>query len=150
MFALPFVAAAGAAMSAVGAISSGNAQAAALRQNAALETANANAVNQQTSQRQQQELRQGRQAIGEQSASIAQSGIGFSGTGNDLLKQSATNLDLDVLNTGYAGQLQSMGLENQAAIDKSQASSAITAGWIGTGSSLLKGVGSYAQAGGKF
>lgn len=134
---------AGSAIGAAGQIAGGYSANAQAQSNSRLDIANADMASMQSNQQAEQVLREGHQTIGAQSAAIAESGIGFSGTGNDVLQQSATNLSMDVLNTVYGGQIKNLGLRNEAANERYKGKQAIMAGWIGGASDLLKGAGGY-------
>lgn len=90
------------------------------------------------------------QVLGRQRAAIAESGIGFSGTGGDLIDQSAVNAELDRENTLYQGVLNAQSLNSQAQqsyyqadVAGSQIGNAQNSGYINAGANLLSGVGSY-------
>lgn len=115
----------------LGPILQGQGQQAAAKANAAQDRANAAVINQQTGLNVDQGLRGARKAIGAMSASIAENGTGFDGTGADLLHESAANATLDALNTQYGGVLKSKGLQNQASISTFMGKQYGTAGYIG-------------------
>jgi hypothetical protein len=148
--------AASAAVSAAGAISQSKAQSAsyksaaqAAKYNAAASMQNANSANQAASANELAMRRQNDQRIGAMRAQAAESG-GFGGTNAEVLNQSATNMELDALNTRYRGQMQGAGLLSQANLDSYQAqvdaknaSSASRAGYIGAASSALGAASNY-------
>lgn len=74
---------------------------------------NAQLTAQQTSAREEQQRREARQLLGTQRAAIAQSGVGFSGSSLDIMRQSTTNAELDSLNIRYAGDLERHGILNE-------------------------------------
>lgn len=142
-----------AGMGAVGAITSANAQS-----NSAKSAANAAAYNAEVDQqkstvaRQQadaNELAQRRRSaitLGEAAAGLAQNGTGLSGSGLASYQQSASNAELDALNIRYGGVVQSQGLDAQTGLDKysqqvqsSNASAAMTSGFLNAGSAALSG-----------
>lgn len=151
----------GAILGGIGSIMGGSANAANLQaqQNAA--NYNAQLYNQQASQamttvqaQSNQQARQSREVLGQQRAAIAESGIGFSGTGGDLIEDSTANAEFDRQNILYNGLLQSQGYASQAQqssyeadIAGSQIGAARTAGYIGAASHLLSGFGGFALSG---
>ena len=90
-------------------------------------------------------------ALGRQTAATSQSGVDLSsGSALDLYQQSATTAELDALNIRYGAQLQSQGLQSQSNLDqmtgtqqRSNATSAMTAGYINAGAAALSSYGSY-------
>jgi hypothetical protein len=77
------------------------------------EQQNAEIAGQQTSQAEEMQRREARQLLGAGRAAIAQSGIAMSGSAADIMKQSATNAELDALNIRYAGTIERMGILNE-------------------------------------
>lgn len=140
-------------MQAFGAISSANSQAASLNSQAAASRYNAAVARQQgdqalqvSSAQQMQQRRDARQVIGRQRAFAAQSGTGAGGSNADLLEQSETLAELDVLNTAYEGSLKARGFATQADLDdfyarsyQSQAKSVKKAGIFNAAGSLAMG-----------
>lgn len=150
----------GSVVSAVGSIAGGSAQAAQLQAQSQAANYNAMLNERQAAQasaaavaQSNLQKRQIDQALGTQRAATAQSGIGFEGTGGDLLAQSQKNAELDRENTLYNGIIQNSNYQSQAEMNRyqgkvaeSQIGSAITSGYIGAGASLLTGFGRYAFA----
>jgi hypothetical protein len=136
---------ASAGIQAIGSISSGYSQAKALRAQQQMDYANADSANATANADTEQVLRRGHQALGEQSASTAEAGIGFTGTGADLLNQSANNVQLDALNTLYGGQVKAATSRNAGLAAGKQAQGAITSGWIGAATSVLSASARYGQ-----
>lgn len=148
--------AASAAVSAAGAIRSSQAQAAtsksaadAARYNAQTNMQNATAAETAASANELALRRQNDQRMGAIRAQAAESG-GFTGTNLEVLNQSATNMELDALNTRYRGQMQARGMLAAANLDEFQAkaadmnaSSAITGGYIGAAASALGSASNY-------
>ena len=159
------------AVSAVGAIASGNAQASAQRGQATMEAYNARVMEQNAanaretaqneravaSQQEDEQRRRARAVIGSQAAAGAQSGVANTGSQALSLEDSATQAELDALNIRYEGQmrsrateLQAQGFDQQAEMSRmasSQAKRNATAsrigGYIGAGTAMLKGASSY-------
>lgn len=127
--AVPWLMAAGAAVSAVGAIQSANAQAAALGSQAAAANYNADISDEQAEQslrvntmEQLRLQREQRQFMGRQRAAAAQAGVGKGGSTKDILDQSETLAELDRLNLAYEGSLRARGYSTQADLDRFNAS----------------------------
>ncbi len=145
------------AVSAVGAIQQADAQAEqqraaaqAAEYNATVARNNAVLANQQASEQQQAQLRKFGQVQGAAKAGIAQSGIGFAGTADDLLSQNNLNNQLDLMTIAFQGENQSRGLLAQADQQKYQAQQARmnadniqTGGYLSAGANLLSGYGKY-------
>lgn len=151
-----------AAISTVGAISSGmtrsaqaSQQADALDRNAALSDQQATQVFAQSAVRETAQRAQAAQQLGEQRAATAESGFDpNSGSALDTQVQSVRNAELDALQTRYQGILQGQSLEDQAQQDRYAARSAratarnsLIGGGISAAASLLGGVASYAKTG---
>lgn len=155
---LPIIAlAASAAVGAVGAIQSSKMQsasyksaAAAARYNTQASMQNATAAQQAASANEMALRRQNDQRMGAMRAQAAESGGGFTGTNLEVLDQSATNMELDALNTRYRGKAQAAGLLSQANLDAFQsradqlnAGQASQAGYIGAASQALGAFSNY-------
>jgi len=151
------------AFSVIGAISDANSKSQAYESqaewnqyNAAIQRQNAGAALQQSASEQARQNRQARRVMGEQRAAVAQSGTGFGGSNADLLDQSATLAELDMLNIAYEGQMRARGYEIQAQgedysrkVNRRNAGNAKTAGIFSAGRSLLTGFSSgYGKSGG--
>lgn len=147
-----------AALGAAGKISAGNAAAAqqtSLSQDATYQATiarqnSAEAISQAGAQSDAQ-AQQARYQLGEQAASIGQSGVVASqGSASAVERQSAINKELQGLNIRYQGQVQSTGDLNQAAIETQQAqreasnaSYAKSSSYLSATGSVLQGAGSY-------
>jgi hypothetical protein len=148
--------AASAAVSAAGAIQSSRAQSAsyksqadAARYNAEVNMGNATAAETAASANELAMRRQNDQRMGAMRAQAAESG-GFTGTNLEVLNQSATNMELDALNTRYRGQMEARGMLAAANLDEYQARgadmnarSSITGGYLGAAASALGSVSNY-------
>lgn len=158
MAALPVVMlAASAAMSAAGAISSARAQSASYKSqataeayNAAVNRDNANSAENAASANELALRRTNAQRMGAIRAQIGSTGGGFVGTNTELADQDAANMELDALNTRYRGAMQARGLMAEANLDdfqsrvsRANASSAMTAGYIGAGANVLGSAANY-------
>lgn len=85
------------------------------RNNAILANANASNALKVASVQEDQKRRENAQHIGGQKAALIESGIDItSGSGADLVEQSAINNELDALNIRYEGQLKANSYSNQA------------------------------------
>ena len=157
-FAVPLMIA-GTALQAVGAIQQGNAQAAqykaqaqANEYNAKVQRAQAEAAGQQWSAREDLQRKQARQVIGQQLAASAESGVLLNGTASDLFRQSLVNAEQDALNIRYDGELNRVGLLNQAQLSdyegaaaRSAAKSARTSGYLSAAASIAGGAYAYSK-----
>lgn len=143
----------------VGAISSAQAQSASLKSQAQAADANAKILRDNAAQvsreasAQEDQLRtRQRIARGAQVAGVAQAGIGFEGTGGDLIEQSDINATLDDLSVRYEGEMKSRNLTTQAGFAdydaaslRANASAAKTAGYLSAFGAAASGASSYAQ-----
>lgn len=143
------------AVSAIGAIQQGNAASASYKAQAQAQEYNAQVARNQAqsslsvSTAQQLALnRRQRQFAGEQRAAVAQSGTGFGGSNADVLGQSGTLAELDLLNVAYEGQLRSQGFQSEAGlqnysagVSRNNAKSATTAGYLGAAGAIGQGAG---------
>jgi multidrug resistance efflux pump len=151
-----------AGFSALGSLADTNAQIAEMQTSAAVDSANATANRQQGQVALQQsnleeeaQRRRDRQVMGEQRASIAQSGIGMlSSTGQRLQVDSAITAEQNALNVRYGGLLKQHGYEADArALDfrakstKKQIGRVRAAGYL---NAFGAGLSSYTGAGGRF
>ncbi|MGL5363066.1 MAG: hypothetical protein ACRDBH_09310 [Bosea sp. (in: a-proteobacteria)] len=109
------------AISMVGAISGGKADKAsydsaaeASRRNAEILKENAAQASREAGSQEDQLRTRQRIFRGNQIASIAQSGIGFEGTGGDLIEQTDINTSLDDLSVRYEGEMKARNLTSQA------------------------------------
>jgi len=125
------------------------AQANADKYNAAVAEQSAAVKRQQYVAQEEAQRRQAKQVLGEQRAALAQAGIGLSGSAADVYGQSAANAELDALNIRYTGELDARGLLAQgeqyrygARVNRMNAGSARTGGYLNAASSLLSGASS--------
>jgi hypothetical protein len=133
---------AGAAMSAVGAISSGNAARKSGDYNAAVNEANAVGARNAAAENAKRVERQGRQRMGE----LRNSGLLVS---MDVLEDQAREEELAVLTATYEGELDALGLERGATLSRMEGRNAQKAGYINAAGSLLQG-GATAYGSGAF
>lgn len=151
---------AGAGLGVIGNIAGGYSQAAnyqaqanAQNYNAAVQKQQSRQVMSQATEQANAQHRRAAQALGEQRAATAQAGIGFEGTGGDLIDQSANYAELDRQNILYQGLLNSEGLDAQseqstyaAQVATSQQTPSIIGGFLSGSGTLLSGVGNYMGA----
>lgn len=147
----------GTALQVISSIQQGKAQAASLQSQQNAANYNAQLYQQQAEQTMAQaainsnlQAKNMREALGQQRAGIAESGIGFNGTGGDLIDQSSINAELDRQNTLYGGILNAQSLNSQAQqsyyqaeVAGNQISSANNSGYIGATANILSGYGQY-------
>lgn len=91
--------------------------------------------------------RASREALGRQAAAFGAAGVGYGGSSETALDQSAINQELDALNTRYKGSITGYGYRVQSGIDQANAKQY----GLMAGAALLKGYGSnreYAPSGG--
>ena len=131
---------AGAAMSAVGAISSGNAAKKAGDFNAAIGEANAVGARNAAAENAKRVERQGRQRMGE---------LRNSGLLMDVIEDQAREEELAILTATYEGELDALGLERGATLSRMEGRNAQKAGYINAAGSLLQG-GATAYGSGAF
>lgn len=140
---MAFLAIAGAVVSAVGAIQQGQSQAAAARYNAQIAQQNSVVAQQQGEAASEQQQIASRRKIGSMVASYGASGVdGGSGSPMDVLADSVRAATLDNLTLNYNYKLKSMGLDNQATLDESNAKNAATSGTLNGIGAAMKGFGS--------
>lgn len=82
-----------------------------------------------------------REMLGRQAAAFGAAGVGYGGSSEISLDQSAVNQELDALNTKYRGAVTGWGYGAQSQLDKTQAKEEGGAGALLAGAALLKGSG---------
>lgn len=151
---------ASAVVSAIGAYSAGQAQKnsalsaqQAANYNATVDKQNAAAAEQAGSARELAMRQQNDQIMGQERASVGESGGGFTGTNVGVLAQNGTNLELNALNSRYNSTMQARGLLSQSTEQEYQgmaagmnASSDNTASYLGAASSALGATSNYYNA----
>jgi hypothetical protein len=151
------------AVGAVGSYSAGRTQEKAaghqaklMEQNAAIERQNAVTASQIANEKEDQQRRAARQALGSQAAAQAQAGVGLGGSTRDIAEQSAIAAEMDALGIRYEGEmtrrahmLRADDLEANAKITRYQGRAARRAGNLSAGVGLLMaGAYGYGAAGG--
>jgi len=139
VFASPLFMAASTAFSVLGAISSANAESNAAKYNAAVSKQNAQIARDQAVSDIDRQRRVAYRTQGQAVANYGASGVTLEGTPLDVLEQSAAEAKLDELNIKYNSELQALGFENTARLDRQRASNARTSGLLKAGTSLLLG-----------
>lgn len=82
-----------------------------------------------------------REALGRQAAAFGAAGVGYGGSSETSLDQSAVNQELDALNTRYKGAITGYGYGVKAGIDRTQGNTDMTQSTLLAGSALMKGMG---------
>lgn len=131
--------AASTAFSVIGAIQSANAESNAAKYNAAVAKQNAKIAQQQSATDIDRQRRIAYKTQGAMTAGYAASGVTMEGTPLDIMEQSAAEAKLDELNIKYNADLESLGYQSEARLNKMRASSARTGGFLSAGASLLSG-----------
>lgn len=131
------------ALTAASAISQGNAAKAAGEANAKMQEQEASMARSQGNARQEAMRRRAREVLGQQRAAIGQAGIGWGGSAQDILEQSAVNMELDTMNIGYEAELQARGLINKSTMSRWEGKQAQRAGQVKAAGSILNSSVSY-------
>lgn len=137
---IPYLLAAGAAVSAYGAISQGQAAKASGKFNAAMNEQNAQFARQEAEALARQQDRENFMRIGAIKAAQGKSG-GAAGEGSvlDVIGSVAEQGELERQMIIYRGELKASGYQSTAALDTMSGGAASTAGYLTAGSELLKG-----------
>lgn len=98
-----------------------------------------NAINQSNAQAGQVE-RNSREALGRQAAAFGAAGVGYGGSSEIALDQSAINQELDALNTKYKGAVTGWGYGAQSQLDQQQVGQDNVAGILNVGTAVTKGL----------
>jgi hypothetical protein len=152
-WAIPIMGAAGMGMSAVGAVSSGNAQAKMARYNSEMsrknaETARRNAeiLRQEGEAEANKQRQQGEDLLAQQRATYGAAGVEFTGSPLLVMQETAARVERDALAKKYNFEVgatrqegQAVNMENQANLQEYAGSTAATSGWLSGAASLLKG-----------
>ena len=115
------------AMSAIGSMQQGNSANAAAQYNAQVANNNAIAARQAAGEDERRMRRLTKQRMGSLRASL------------DLLEDSAMQEELEALSIRHGGEIQAMGFENTANLERAKGKAAKTSGFSGAAGSLLKG-----------
>jgi hypothetical protein len=128
----------------VGALSSAHAKKNAAEYNQEIAEQNAKVALDQANVNESAQRRRAARALGRQVTATAD-GPGLSGTGLDLIEQSAAEAELDALNIRYAGKLGFMSNQARGELYGMEAENAETAGYLNAGSAALSGYGGYVK-----
>ncbi len=123
--------------SAVGTLASAKASANAANYNAQVAENNATYSRQIGAENERRQRVQNTKALGSIRAKYGASGITLDGSPSDVLAENAANAELEALMARHAGIVEAIGYKNTAALDRSRARSATTAGYLGAASDLL-------------
>ena len=126
----------GTALGALGTLKQANAQAAASEYNAKVAEQNARVAEQQGKAEEDAARRDNRLRLGSNIASASASGRGMSAF-TDVLQDNAAQEELDILTIRQNAAMRKAGLLGTAALDRSSAKSARSAGYIGAGTKIL-------------
>lgn len=85
----------------------------------------------------------GSRFLGEQAATIAQSGLGVGGTNAALAAEAAKGIEADVGNTRREAALRAAGFQDRAAASEERATQSRKAGYAGGFNALLSGASEY-------
>lgn len=91
----------------------------------------------QATQQENMVRRQGRQQLGRQLAAFGAAGVGYGGSSETALDQSAVNQEMDALNTRYRGTITGYGYGVESGLKQDQAKDY----GLMAGAALLKGIG---------
>lgn len=137
-----------AAMTAVSAISQASQASNAAKYNAQVAEQNAQIARQQGAAAAEAQARQAKQQLGKMQANYAASGVDVGqGSPLDVLADSAAQAELDNLNTRYNYDLRARGFDNTSNLERSNASNAMSSGYLNAAGGALK---AYSGAGGSF
>lgn len=143
---LPAMAVGAAGVQALGQLAAGESAKAAADRNAQMMRQEAELTRQQGVTQAEARDRRARELLGQQRAAIGQAGIGWEGSAQDVMLESATAAELDTLNTFYESELRAKGLMNQATITSWEGKQARRASRIGAVGSVLQGAANYGTA----
>lgn len=145
MVAIPWIAA---AIAAVGAVRSAQAQHDSAAYNATVAQQNAFSAEQQANAADQMLKRQQEQRMGAAVAEYGASGVDLSsGSASDVLGESARNATLDRLTQKYNYRMKALGYRDEASLDQSNASYASSAGYLNAASAALSAYSSTTKFG---
>jgi hypothetical protein len=139
--AIPIMMAAGAAVSAYGAIQQANAQKSAAAFNASLNERNALVATQQATAEAERIRHSAARTQGAAVARFGASGLTIEGSALDALADSAANAQLDMETVKYRGTLRAMGYHDSATLDRIAGKTAEEQGQLRAASEVLTGVG---------
>lgn len=134
----------------MGNISEAQSRASANKYNAAVAEQNAVQARLQAASSAKIQREQSERLLGAQQAAYGASGITMEGTPLDVLANSATNAERDRQTIMYKGNLQAAGYQDQAQLDRYQATNELNQGYMKATGTLLGGASkAYAMKGGE-
>lgn len=122
-----------------GTLGAGQAQKNASEYNAKVQEQQAQITNDQAAAKASEIAMRTRQKQAGVRAASLESGLELSGSVNDVLDTVQTQGTLDAMTAIYDGTTRAQGLRQSAALERSKGKSAVTASYLGAGSSLLTG-----------
>lgn len=131
---------AGGVISAIGAMQSANAQAAAADYNKEVALANKKQVHLQTEREIDDRQAADRRQLSSMRAAYGANGLQMDGSPLDVIDDTATEMAYDIAKVKYQGAVQEEGYSREAALAKLEAKSAKKAGFIGAASALIGGL----------
>lgn len=137
--------AAGTALSAVGPINQGNADAGVANYNADMADQNAQITTAQGEEQARRSLVQSRKMIGSEGAAYGASGVS-GGSAEWVMRNSAAQGELNALTIKNNAAIKSSAYSNEAALDRFRGTNAETAGYIKASAALLGGGGKMASS----
>lgn len=139
--AIPFIMIAGAAISAYGAVQQAQAQKTAAQYNAGLSERNALVARQQADAAVLTQRRQAAQMHGTMVAGYGASGVELEGSPLDVMAYSVSLAKLDEANIRYRAELQAMGHQESATLDRMAGQTAEQQGYLNSASHFMTGIG---------
>lgn len=134
----------GAALGAVSAIRSGNAEYQAQQYNAQMAEQNAALAESQAAEEERRQRVLAKKQLGDIRASYGASGITQEGSPTEILEESAANAELDALMIRHGGQVRASQYRNQAALSRFMGKEARIGGYLSAAGSLFRGAGGVA------
>ena len=130
----------GAGMQAIGQHQQGQADEQQAKQQAMLARSEGDAAERQSLSAEELQRKNAREFLGRQAAAFAEGG---SGSGAQVMNQSAINAELDALNVRYRGQLSKFGYKYNARSLEEEGSAKSKSANLSAGASLLRGASNY-------
>ena len=127
-------------LSAAGAVAQASAAHNAQIFNASAEKQEANTSINQANAAEGLQRKLGRQALGREAAAFGGANVGYGGSSGASLDQTATNAEIDDLNTRYKGIITAYGYNTQAQLDQQNARADMTSGLLLAGAKAYQGI----------
>lgn len=137
--AAPYITAAAAGLQAVSSISQGNSQANMAKYNAAVSEREARQAKEAAKFEEGRNRQAAESLLSSQKAAFAKGGVTPEGSPLLVQAETAEEAEIDALALRYSGSVAEARAKSQAALDRMQGKAAKTAGYLGAGTSLLKG-----------